>query len=250
MKLKYDYQTDISNDLVDLLFNGNVDNAVVKEKQVNRDLLNLKNYNSMDWDNYFKFGGFPSVMYDTNQRNASKKLYYSVETVVTKDLGTMNNLTANTQTNALRLMKFLAEKYPGDISQNALANKIKRVVPYEFLYKFFAWFMMPKKHHEKSRTIFLREAVKLDKETMFAWIEYIQVSLHPEKILRKLDSIGKKILLISGDEDHCFLDGAKFLANKIKGAHIEIIEKCGHICSIENWRSFNRISLKYLASAA
>jgi hypothetical protein len=37
----------------------------------------------------------------------------------------MNNLTANTQTNALRLMKFLAEKYPGDISQKALANKIQ-----------------------------------------------------------------------------------------------------------------------------
>ena len=125
LKLKYNYHTDISNDLIDLLFNGNVDNAIIKEKQVNRDLLNLKNYHSMDWDNYFKFGGFPSVMHDTNHRNAFKKLYYSVETVVTKDLGTMNNLTANTQTNALRLMKFLAEKYPGDISQNALANKIK-----------------------------------------------------------------------------------------------------------------------------
>ena len=125
LKLKYNYQTDISNDLVDLLFNGNVDAAIIKENKINRDLLNLKNYNSMDWDNYFKFGGFPSVMHDTNHRNASKKLYYSVETVVTKDLGTMNNLTANTQTNALRLMKFLAEKYPGDISQNALANKIK-----------------------------------------------------------------------------------------------------------------------------
>ena len=132
----------------------------------------------------------------------------------------------------------------------ALANKIKRSVPYEFLYKFFAWFMMPKKHHEKSRSIFLREAVKLDRETMFAWIEYIQVSLHPENLLAKLDAIGKKILLISGDEDHCFLDGAKFLAKKLKNARIEIIEKCGHICSIENWRSFNKISLKYLASFA
>lgn len=125
LKLKYNYHTDISNNLIDLVFNGNVDDAIIKEKQVNQDLLNLKNYHSMDWDNYFKFGGFPSVMHDTNHRNAFKKLYYSVETVVTKDLGTMNNLTANTQTNALRLMKFLAEKYPGDISQNALANKIK-----------------------------------------------------------------------------------------------------------------------------
>ncbi|WP_458404521.1 ATP-binding protein [Methanobrevibacter sp.] len=125
LKLKYNYRTDISNDLIDLLFNGNADNAIIKEKQLNSDLLNLKCYDSMDWNNYFKFGGFPSVMHDTNYRNAIKKLYYSVETVITKDLGTMANLTANTQTNALRLMKFLAEKYPGDISQNALANKIK-----------------------------------------------------------------------------------------------------------------------------
>lgn len=26
-----------------------------------------------------------------------------------------------------------------------LADKIKRYVPYKFLYRFFAWFMMPKK---------------------------------------------------------------------------------------------------------
>ena len=125
LKLKYDFQTDVSNDLVDLLFNGNVDNAILKEQQLNHDLLNLRNYNSMDWDNYFKFGGFPSVMHDTNPRNAFKKLYYSVESVITKDLPTMTNLTSNTETKALRLIKFLAEKYPGDISQNALANKIK-----------------------------------------------------------------------------------------------------------------------------
>ena len=125
LKLKYNYQTDISEDLVDLLFNGNMNNASIKEKQINKDLLNLKNYNSMDWDNYFKFGGFPSVMHDTNYRNAFKKLYYSVESVITKDLGTINNLTNNSEINAIRLLKFLAEKYPGDISQNALANKIK-----------------------------------------------------------------------------------------------------------------------------
>ena len=125
LKLKYGYQTDISDDLVDLLFNGNIDDAVFKENQVNRDLLDLKNYHSMDWDNYFKFGGLPSTMHDTNNRTAFKKIYYSVESVITKDLGAMNNITTDTQTKAFRLIKFLAEKYPGDISQNALSNKIK-----------------------------------------------------------------------------------------------------------------------------
>ena len=125
LKLKYNYQTDISNDIIDLIFEGNVDNAILKEQQVNNDLLNIKNYTSTDWDNYFKYGRLPAVMHDTNYRNAYAKIFKSVENVIRKDLGTISNITSNTQTNALRLIKFLAEKYPGDISQNALANKIK-----------------------------------------------------------------------------------------------------------------------------
>ena len=128
-----------------------------------------------------------------------------------------------------------------------LANLMKRHVPYEFLYKFFAWFMMPKKHHKKSRLIFLREVVKLNKETMFAWIEYLQVALHPEQVLANLGGMEKKILLISGDEDHCFIREAKLLAKKMRNAEIKVIEKCGHICSIEKWSVFNRIALEYLS---
>ena len=126
-----------------------------------------------------------------------------------------------------------------------LANKIKRFVPYTFLYKFFAWFMMPSKSHKKSRLIFLREVVKLKKETMFAWIEYVQFTLHPEQILSKLEFLGKKILFISGDEDRCFIDDAKILAKKMRNTEMKIIEKCGHICSIENWSTFNRIALDF-----
>ncbi len=129
-----------------------------------------------------------------------------------------------------------------------LANGIKRLVPYEFLYRFFAWFMMPKKRHKKSRLIFLREIVKLRKETLFAWMEYLMFALNPDKILTKLDFLGKRTLLISGDEDHCFIEGAKSIAKKMKHTEIKIIKKCGHICSIESWKTFNHIALEYLAA--
>lgn len=129
-----------------------------------------------------------------------------------------------------------------------LANWIKRCVPYKLLYQFFAWFMLPKKNHKKSREIFLREVIKLDKETMLAWIEYLQFSLHPEQILSKLEKLGKKILLISGDEDHCFLKGAKMLSNTKKNIELKIIEKCGHVCSIEKWNIFNNIAINYLSA--
>lgn len=128
-----------------------------------------------------------------------------------------------------------------------LANKMKRLVPYEFLYKFFAWFMMPCKSHAKSRLIFLREVVKLKKETMFAWIEYIQFTLHPDQILSRLEVLGKKILIISGDEDHCFIDDAKALARKMRNTEMKIIEKCGHVCSIEKWNVFNSMVLDFLS---
>ncbi len=86
------------------------------------------------------------------------------------------------------------------------------------------------------------------KETMFAWIEYVQFTLHPEQILLKLEFLGKKILFISGDEDHCFIDDAKALAKKMRNTEMKIIEKCGHICSIEKWTTFNRIALDFLSN--
>lgn len=129
-----------------------------------------------------------------------------------------------------------------------LANRIKHLVPYEFLYKFFAWFMMPRMNHRKSRLVFLREVVKLRKETLFAWMEYLMCTLNPELLLVKLDFLGKKILFISGEEDHCFIRDAKAIAAKMKSTEIKIIEKCGHICSIESWKNFNRIALDYLAA--
>jgi pimeloyl-ACP methyl ester carboxylesterase len=130
----------------------------------------------------------------------------------------------------------------------SFVNGIKRIVPYKFLYKFFAWFMLPKKNHEKSRQIFLREVVKLNKETMFAWIGYLADSLHPGNLFNKLDTLGKKILFISGDEDHCFLKGSKILAQRLKMAEIKIIEHCGHVCSIEKYDIFNNFALSYLVA--
>ena len=126
------------------------------------------------------------------------------------------------------------------------ANKFKKLLPYKFLYKFFAWFMLPKRNHKRSRHIFLREVVKLDKKTMFAWIEYLQITRKSEPILAKLDNLKKNILIISGDEDHCFLGGVKKIVSKKKSLQLNIIDKCGHICSIEKWNDFNNMALNFL----
>ena len=126
LKLKYNYDTkNISNELFNLLFTSDIEKVTKLEKDINTDLLNLKNYTSSDWDNYLKFGGFPSVLHESNQRFIYNKLYSSVDTIIRKDLGTIKNITTKSEDQASRLLQSLAQKLPGDVSQNTMANCIK-----------------------------------------------------------------------------------------------------------------------------
>lgn len=128
-----------------------------------------------------------------------------------------------------------------------LANAMKNCVPYKLLYNFFTWFMMPRENHKKSRLIFLREVVKLDKATMKAYIEYLQRALKTRETVEKIDALGKRVLLISGNEDHCFLKGTEKFFNKLHNGKMIILEKCGHVCTIEKHREFNKLALDFIS---
>ena len=167
LNLKYKYHSnDLSNALRELIFTGNVENAIKLEQKVNHDLLNLKGYSSTDWDNYFKFGGFPQVMFDTRQRDITKKMFNSVQTVIQKDLGTIKNITTDTQNHAMRILKFLAQKYPGHVSQNKLSSQLQ--CPFSTINTLFYLF-------EKTQLLFhydnyggINHRTKKDKQYYFA----------------------------------------------------------------------------------
>ena len=126
LKLKYNYDTkDFTKELFKLLFTADIEKVAKIENDINNDLLNLKDYISSDWDNYLKFGGFPSVIHEKNQRFIYNKLYSSVDTIIRKDLGTIKNITTKSEDQASRLLQFLAQKLPKDVSQNTIADCIK-----------------------------------------------------------------------------------------------------------------------------
>lgn len=126
LKLKFDYEPEnITKELIDVLFNGEITSSKQSEHEINNGLLNLIDYTSQEWNNYFKYGGFPSVMHDKNYRISQKKLLYSIDSIITKDLKTLQNINQNSEDYAYRLLKFLAQKVPGEISQNTLADLIK-----------------------------------------------------------------------------------------------------------------------------
>lgn len=129
-----------------------------------------------------------------------------------------------------------------------LTTKVKSIFPYTKMYQFLSWFLMPKENHKKSRSIFLREAKKLDRHTMYAWIDYLKQCIHPENIIKELEKTHIGILFISGDEDHCFIKGAKKAFENIQNAQFKLMKHCGHVCSIERANEFNEYALKYLES--
>ena len=89
-------------------------------------MLNLDNYTANDWENYFKFGGFPSSIHEKNERLILEKLYESVDTIIAKDLPSIKNINSNTLNQSMRLLHFLAQKVPGEVSQNTLAEILKK----------------------------------------------------------------------------------------------------------------------------
>lgn len=126
LKLKHDYDAGpMSQSLLNMIFTSEIEDAVILESKINSDLLNLKDYTTDDWENYFRIGGLPLVMHDKNPRKSYRKIFRSVDTVVTKDLGAVKNITTNAEDQALRLLKFLAQKRPGETSQNTLSDIIK-----------------------------------------------------------------------------------------------------------------------------
>lgn len=123
LKLKYNYESmDISNSIKRLIFTGEVDNAINCEYKITRDLINIENYSTTDWDEYLKYGGFPTSLFENNHHIICKNIIGMIKKVISHDMGTISSITSNSQTHANRLLRFLALQKPGNASQEKIAT--------------------------------------------------------------------------------------------------------------------------------
>jgi pimeloyl-ACP methyl ester carboxylesterase len=121
----------------------------------------------------------------------------------------------------------------------------KSVVPYLWLYSFFAFVIMPNKNHKESRTLFVREAKKLYQKEFIKWFK-LTAEINP--LLRFFRSVEVKIptLYVMGEEDYLFLPAVKKLTSAHYAASLFVVEACGHVVNVEQPDIFNRAVLKYL----
>lgn len=160
------------------------------------------------------------------------------------------------------LIRNLAEKHPhrvesmimgGAIMKLDLRSQIlmrlgvvlKSVVPYLWLYKFFAFVIMPNKNHKESRLLFVREAKKLCQKEFIRWFK-LTSEINP--LLHFFRTVDIKIptLYVMGAEDYLFLPTIKQMVLAHKSAELVVVKNCGHVVNVEQPRFFNDTVIKYL----
>ncbi|WP_020403020.1 alpha/beta fold hydrolase [Gracilimonas tropica] len=128
-----------------------------------------------------------------------------------------------------------------------LGHMFKRFIPYMWLYRLFAWIIMPKKRHAKSRNLFIREAKKLYQKEFLRWFKLTN-EVNPLLRYFKEKEVKSPMLYVMGSEDYMFLPPVKSIVEKHKNSTLKVIENCGHVCNVERPGAFNRISIEYLKS--
>ena len=161
------------------------------------------------------------------------------------------------------LIRNLAEKYPEKIESLVmggaimklnirsriligLGNIFKSVVPYLWLYKFFAIIIMPNSNHRESRLLFIREAKKLCQKEFLRWFR-LTSEVNPLLRLFRAEDINIPTLYVMGGEDHLFLPSVKKIVQKHENSSLILIEHCGHVVNVEQPEIFNRLVMNYVS---
>lgn len=121
----------------------------------------------------------------------------------------------------------------------------KSVIPYMYLYKLFAFIIMPRKAHKESRVLFINEAKKLYQKEFMRWFK-LASEINPLLRFFRLNDIGIPTIYIMGDQDHLFLPNVKKVVAQHKLASLLVIPDCGHVVNVQKPQLFNDQSLAFL----
>ncbi|OLS37222.1 alpha/beta fold hydrolase [Bacillus sp. MRMR6] len=126
-----------------------------------------------------------------------------------------------------------------------LGNLGKKVLPYMWLYKLFAWCLMPRKRHKTSRLVFVEQAKKLCQKEFIKWFS---LTKHINSLLTRFNKkrVNIPTLYIMGEEDYMFLTPVKEIVRKCNKTFLTVIKDSGHVCNIDQPEIFNDTSIKFL----
>lgn len=162
------------------------------------------------------------------------------------------------------LIRQIAETYPKRIKSMVMAgaimklnvrsqilmrfgNLFKSIVPYLWIYRLFAYIIMPKKNHKESRLLFVREAKKLYKKEFMRWYKLTSDLKPLLKLFRQID-IKIPTLYLMGREDYMFLPSIKQISKSQKLSQLSVVENSGHVVNVDQPIEFNNRAISFIRS--
>ena len=127
----------------------------------------------------------------------------------------------------------------------AIGNMFKKMVPYMWLYTFFAWIIMPKARHKKSRVLFVNEAKKVAQKEFMRWFT-LTYEINPLLKYFEEKDTGIPTLYLMGEEDYMFLPAVEYIVNRHTNSYLEVIRNSGHVCNIDQPQEFNSKAIVFL----
>lgn len=126
-----------------------------------------------------------------------------------------------------------------------VGHMFKKVVPFMWLYKLFAWIILPRKRHSESRLLFIREAKKLYQKEFLKWFNMTK-DINPLLRYFREKELAIPTLYVMGSEDYLFLPPVRKIVSEHKQSVLQVIDQCGHVCNVEQPNVFNRLSIQFL----
>lgn len=127
----------------------------------------------------------------------------------------------------------------------ALGDAVKRVVPYMWLYRLFAWIIMPRRRHRESRLLFVREAGRLARKEFLRWWTMTN-EVNP--LLRIFEEREPEVptLYVMGEEDYMFLPPVRHLVKRHGMSQLRVVEGSGHVVNVDRADAFNAITIGFI----
>lgn len=125
-----------------------------------------------------------------------------------------------------------------------VGTRLKHILPYMWLYRFFAWILMPKRSHRFSRTMFIREAKRMNQREFLRWFDLVH---EVEPLFRAFTRTSTPIptLYLMGEEDYMFR--SKVEQDTAGDPHVRFVAlaSSGHVCNVDQSDRFNQESIQF-----
>ncbi len=126
-----------------------------------------------------------------------------------------------------------------------MGNLGKHIIPYMWLYKLFAYVVMPQKNQKESRHIFVREAKKLCQKEFKRWF-ILAAEVNPLMRYFREKELPIPTLYLMGDKDYMFIQPVREMVSEHKLSSLCEIPDCGHVCNVEKPEEFNQKSIEFI----